>query len=111
MLLGLWPRPAAAALNQPLAWELPYALSVALKRKKKKKIGKKNFPPQLQETFYGQPLVQGLPRPSFPHGGFLQCLVGPARMEPWQVEEGLVIREGPGRRINAMTMAKSKGNM
>ena len=28
---------AAAALIQPLAWELPYAAGAALKRKKKKK--------------------------------------------------------------------------
>jgi len=35
-LLWLWYRPAAA-LIQPLAWELPYASGVALKRKKKEK--------------------------------------------------------------------------
>ena len=34
-LLWLWCRPAALAPIQPLAWELPYAMSVALKRKKK----------------------------------------------------------------------------
>ena len=32
----LWWRPAPAALIWPLAWELPYALGMALKRKKKK---------------------------------------------------------------------------
>ena len=32
----LWCKPAAAALIRPLAWELPYAACVALKRKKKK---------------------------------------------------------------------------
>ena len=36
MLLWLWP--AAAAPIQPLAWELPYASGVALKKKKAKKI-------------------------------------------------------------------------
>ena len=36
-LLWLWHRPAAAALIWPLAWELPYAMGTALKRKKKKK--------------------------------------------------------------------------
>ena len=36
-LLWLWCRPAVAALIQPLAWELPYVMGVALKRKKKKK--------------------------------------------------------------------------
>ena len=35
MLLWLWHMPAAAALIQPPAWELPYVLGVALKRKKK----------------------------------------------------------------------------
>ena len=36
-LLLLWCRPAAEALIQPLAWELPYAVGGALKSKKKKK--------------------------------------------------------------------------
>ena len=39
-LLWLWCRPAAKALIQPLAWELPYAASVALKSKEKEKIRK-----------------------------------------------------------------------
>ena len=34
-LLCLWCRLAATALIQPLAWELPYAMDVALKGKKK----------------------------------------------------------------------------
>ena len=34
-LLWLWHRSAAAALVQHLAWELPYAVGVALKLKKK----------------------------------------------------------------------------
>ena len=33
--LWLWFRPAAVALIQPVAWELPYAMNEALKRKKK----------------------------------------------------------------------------
>ena len=37
MLLWLWCRPAAAAPMQPLAWELPYAVGVTLKRKNKNK--------------------------------------------------------------------------
>ena len=36
LLLWLWCRLAAAALIRPLAWELPYAMSGALKRQKKK---------------------------------------------------------------------------
>ena len=34
-LLWLWCRPVAAALSQPLSWELTYATGVALKKKKK----------------------------------------------------------------------------
>ena len=37
-LVLLWHRPAATAPIQPLAWELPYAAGVALKKSKKKKI-------------------------------------------------------------------------
>ena len=37
-LLWLWCRPAATAQIRPLAWELPYAVSAALKRQKEKKI-------------------------------------------------------------------------
>ena len=40
-LLWLWRRPAATALVQPLAWEPPYAVGMALKSKKKKKKEKK----------------------------------------------------------------------
>ena len=36
VLLWLWCRPAAAALIQPVAWELPYAMGAALKKKKSK---------------------------------------------------------------------------
>ncbi len=35
-LVWLWHRPAAASLIRPLAWETPYAASVALGKKKKK---------------------------------------------------------------------------
>ena len=37
-LLWLQCTPAAAALIPPLAWELPYAAGIALKRKKKKTV-------------------------------------------------------------------------
>ena len=40
-LLWLWCRPAALALIRPLAWETPYALSVAIKKTKDKKKKKK----------------------------------------------------------------------
>ena len=36
-LLWLWHKPVATALIQPLAWEITYAVGVALKRQKKKK--------------------------------------------------------------------------
>ena len=38
VLLLLWCRPAATAPIQPLAWELPYAMGVALKKTKKKDL-------------------------------------------------------------------------
>ena len=41
-LLWLWHRLAAAALIQPLAWEPPYTVGVALKKKKKAKKKKKS---------------------------------------------------------------------
>ena len=37
MLLWLWRRSVAAAPIPPLAWEPPYAVNVALKKKQKKK--------------------------------------------------------------------------
>ena len=40
-MLWLWRRLAAAVLFQPLAWELPYDVGVALKKTKKKKKKKK----------------------------------------------------------------------
>ena len=36
-LLWVWCTPAAAAPIQPLAWELPYVVSAALKRQKTKR--------------------------------------------------------------------------
>ena len=41
MLLWLWCRPAAVAPIQPLAWELLYVVSVALKRQKEGKQKKR----------------------------------------------------------------------
>ena len=41
VLLWLWHRLTAAAAIRPLAWELPYATSAALKKQKKKKERKK----------------------------------------------------------------------
>ena len=35
LLLWLWHRPEAIALNEPLAWDPPYAAGVALKDKKR----------------------------------------------------------------------------
>ena len=37
VLLWLWYRQAAAAPIEPVAWEFPHAVGVAMKRKKKKK--------------------------------------------------------------------------
>ena len=43
VLLWLWHRLATIAPIRPLAWELPYALSVALEKTKKKKKKKKKL--------------------------------------------------------------------
>ena len=40
VLLWLWRRLEAAAPIRPLAWEIPYAMGVALKSKKMKKMKK-----------------------------------------------------------------------
>ena len=40
-LLWLWCRPATAALIQPLAWEPPYVIGMALKSKNRNKQTKK----------------------------------------------------------------------
>ena len=41
VLLWLWCKLAAVAPIQPLAWEFPYAMGAALKKKGKKKEGRK----------------------------------------------------------------------
>ena len=46
-LLWLWRRPVATARLQPLAWELPYAMGVALKNKTNKKKRKKETLPHV----------------------------------------------------------------
>ena len=43
VLPWLWRRLAAAAPIQPLAWELPYAMGVALEKAKRQKKKKKKF--------------------------------------------------------------------
>ena len=43
VLLWLWRRLAAVAPIQPLPWEPPHAVGVALKRQKDKQTGKKKF--------------------------------------------------------------------
>ena len=42
-MLWTWCRPAAAALIGPLAWELPYAAGVVLKRKKERRKNNSKF--------------------------------------------------------------------
>ena len=49
-LLWLWHRLAAVALNLPQAWELPYAVGVALKSKKKKKMYFSTLPNSLMSS-------------------------------------------------------------
>ena len=49
VLLWLWHRPAAVALIQPLAWDLPYAVGAALKKKKRRKRKIKLKPKDIKE--------------------------------------------------------------
>ena len=53
-LLLLWHRPAAAAPNQPLAWELPCAASAALKKRERENSSPRlqQISPQLQQTSF-----------------------------------------------------------
>ena len=46
VLLCLWCRLVAAAPTQPLTWELPYAASVAKKRKKEKEKKSRQIHPE-----------------------------------------------------------------
>ena len=50
-MLWLWCRLAAAALVQPLGWELPYAMDATLKSKKKKKKKKKEEEREKEKNF------------------------------------------------------------
>ena len=50
LLLWLWCRLAATALIGPLAWEPPYAASVALKREKDKNKNKNKAKQQQQKN-------------------------------------------------------------
>ena len=56
-LRWLWCQPTAAAPIQPLAWELPYATNVALKRKKK------NFKTNKQKASRGPDFPVGCSSP------------------------------------------------
>ena len=53
VLLWLWFRPAAAALIWLVAWELPYAAPVALKKKKKKRINEGRVEMEAECTVMG----------------------------------------------------------
>ena len=52
LALLLWCRSAAAAPIQPLAWELPYVVGVALKSQKKKKKERKILLGGPQSNYY-----------------------------------------------------------
>ena len=46
VFLWLWHRPGAAAVIQPIAWKLAYAMGAALKRQKLNKNNNKNLTPE-----------------------------------------------------------------
>ena len=61
MLLWLWCRPEATALIRPLAWELPYAIGVVLRRQTKTETKKQETKPWVGSVFplTGRPLSAG----------------------------------------------------
>ena len=72
-MLWLWCRPAAAALIRLLAWELPYAVSAALKRERRKegrrgkKEGKKEREREREEERKGKERRFGHTGSTLPH--------------------------------------------
>ena len=74
MLLWLWGRPAAIARIQPLAWEVPYAVGVAIKKQTKKYVNlvceSQNFRLlDLARAFEGISYKPGLPQRRRPGQG------------------------------------------
>ena len=67
--------PTATAPIQPLAWELPYAIVVALKRQKKKKKKKKRLHVNTHTIFFflfrAAPMVHGYAQARGPIGATL----------------------------------------
>ena len=57
---GLWCRLAAAAPIQPLAWELPYTTSVALKSNKIKQTKKPTFDLSLSSMLTRMDVLKGV---------------------------------------------------
>ena len=51
-LLRLWHRPAATAVIEPLAWELPHASGAALEKQNKTKLRSKELGPQDQSPCF-----------------------------------------------------------
>ena len=50
-LLWLWCRLVATALIRPLAWEPPYAMDVALEKRKKRRISINSLPDESGDEF------------------------------------------------------------
>ena len=74
VLLRLWHRPATIALIQPLAWELPYAVGLALKKRKRKKEKTKHLNGQKNAhggMFHEKDRTLGIPR--WPRGLGIWC--------------------------------------
>ena len=77
LLLWLWCSPAATALIQPVTWELPYAVGMALKRRRKKEVIEES---QILAAPWAHLLCTALLRQdSFPFGYKEKCLSFPPR--------------------------------
>ena len=66
-LLWLWQRPATVASILPLAWELPYAVSVALKNKQQNQNKKPPTVQRIKEAAPGPDRVGTLRMAQLPH--------------------------------------------
>ena len=93
-LLWLWCRQAAAALIPPLAWELPYAVSVALK--KPKQTNKQT------KTWLARPSLSGLSDP----------ILSPSLLlSAWDCQNlnSLIIEAVPAVRLHIMSLKAPEG--
>ena len=102
MLLWLWRRPTARAVISPLAWELPYAASAALKRKYKQ--NKATLPNLLVPDGGPRTLVQLISFPSHQKRQHQSMIL----RNPWEMV-GLQEKEQRKRECQGVNKVESAG--